>query len=109
MDNRSDYTPDNVVNETDRFPEAMEQAMEAIEGRTSAVAAAIEGRFCAVCGNPFSPRRQNGFCSDRCRMRHRRAADKEWFRYVLATMTDLTDVLRSRLVGNDESDESHGR
>ena len=38
---------------------------------------ALEAQPCRLCGKEIQPRRRNGFCSDRCRMRFRRGEERK--------------------------------
>jgi hypothetical protein len=68
----------------------------AAETRTSASARPS----CRQCGGPIAGRRRNGYCTDRCRMRGRRAARSARVRQQLASIElALSDL--SRLVKCD--------
>jgi len=73
----------DVVPDVDRAP----------EGRTSA----FSGAFCRTCGGTIRGRRRNGFCSDRCRLRAKRAARREriedGFRAVERAIDSLKTVI----------------
>jgi predicted nucleic acid-binding Zn ribbon protein len=58
------------------------------ETRTSA----SEGHSCSECGRPIRGRRRNGYCSDRCRMRVSRRANRT---RILALLTTLSETVAS--------------
>ena len=63
------------------------------EARTSASSAAS----CHWCGGAISGRRRNGFCSDRCRMRARRAERAVRVEGLLADIDEAVAALRAEL------------
>ncbi len=50
---------------------------------------------CRQCGGPIRGRRRNGFCSDRCRLRVRRAA-------VRARRQELVETMKQTLAAVEE-------
>ena len=63
------------------------------EPRTSASL----GPSCHVCGGAIRGRRRNGFCSDRCRMRARRAGRAARVEALLADIDHAVATLRREL------------
>jgi predicted nucleic acid-binding Zn ribbon protein len=69
---------------------------DAPEGRTTAFA----GPSCAWCGNALAGRKER-FCSDRCRMRSIRAAQRQRRVTLINTISDAVSELRQELGGDD--------
>ena len=75
-----------------------------------------EERSCSWCGQEIAGRRRNGFCSDPCRLRARRAAKQERLeaglasiegrveRFVVEVRSEL-DSLQADLLGGVEREE----
>lgn len=57
---------------------------------------ASEARFCVGCGTPLTGRKQR-FCSDRCRMRHRRTARAARRQCLLANLRQALSALEAEL------------
>ncbi len=71
---------------------------QALENRTTA----YEDRSCKRCGEPVRGRRRNGYCSDRCRRRDERAAQKRDRQALMAALRDLVAAVECELgVGGD--------
>lgn len=62
-------------------------------GRTSALA----GPSCRVCGGPIRGNRRNGFCSDRCRLRASRAAQRERVAEQFKILEAVVAALRAEM------------
>ncbi len=71
------------------------------EGQTSA----FSGCSCRQCGGPISGRRRNGFCSDCCRLRHRRAARRNRIDALLTTLQVTVTLLRRELIPDENVGE----
>ena len=57
---------------------------------------ASEARFCVGCSTPLTGRKQR-FCSDRCRMRHRRTARAARRQCLLANLRQALSALEAEL------------
>jgi predicted nucleic acid-binding Zn ribbon protein len=68
---------------------------EVVPSRTSG----SEGEFCQECGAPVTGRRRNGFCGDRCRMRHRRARKRARVRELFSLAEETLSTLREAVLG----------
>ena len=64
-----------------------------VESRTSASA----GPSCSECGDSITGRRRNGFCSDKCRLRTRRAERTARFEELLEDIETAVTKLRHEL------------
>ena len=64
-----------------------------VEHRTTA----SDGRFCEQCGRPLTGRKER-WCSDRCRMRVRRADEAARQRELLGNMRQALSALEAELV-----------
>jgi predicted nucleic acid-binding Zn ribbon protein len=75
--------------------ETLAEVQSPVETRTSAPS----GRACQLCGQPVTGRRRNQFCSDRCRLRVKRATRtarlESLFKAAEQTLADLRrEVMR---------------
>jgi predicted nucleic acid-binding Zn ribbon protein len=66
-----------------------------------------EGHSCRGCGKPIGGRRRNGFCSDRCRMRDRRALNAKRRRMMLSRLKEAVAAIEME-IGEEEA-YFHGR
>lgn len=57
---------------------------------------------CHRCGGPVGGRRRNGYCSDKCRMRDRRARRYNHINELLSTIEAAVAALRRELEGDHE-------
>ena len=57
-----------------------------------------ESPSCRHCGGPIRGRRRNGYCSDRCRMRDRRATRPEKLMELLMSVEAAVAELRAALL-----------
>ena len=69
-----------------------------LEPRTTA-----EGRPCVGCDSPLRGRKER-FCSDRCRMQYRRAAEVERRRELLNQLQGIVSQVRQEFAGEVEDE-----
>ena len=71
----------------------------AAESPTTTRTSGSEGPSCGECGCLVTGRRRNGFCSDRCRMRAKRAAKRECLAKLVADAESALDAIRREVLG----------
>jgi hypothetical protein len=65
---------------------------------------AFLSRSCERCGKGLTGRKKR-FCSDRCRIRFRRAKELTGLKHLIARLQDAVNDVALALVGKDVSDE----